>query len=145
MTSNIYKLLYVSAANVTLDEQGLLDILEQARRNNQKNGLTGLLLFAEGSIIQLLEGEKEAVDNTFQTIAQDSRHTGIIKLIAEYADSRDFSDWSMGFKRIQSKSLDEIAGFNDLLENKTLEENQLADISNRMRTLFETFRKTARV
>lgn len=145
MTDDVYQLLYVSSANRTVDEADLLEIMDQARKNNKKNDITGLLLFADGSIVQLLEGDKELVESTYESISRDPRHTGIIRLVSEYSESRDFADWSMGFQRIESKSLIDIEGFNDLLENKDLGQDQLAAISQRMRTLFEAFRKTARI
>jgi hypothetical protein len=145
MTGDVYQILYVSSASRTVDESDLLEIMGQARKNNKKNDVTGLLLFAEGNIVQLLEGDKEIVESTFESISRDPRHTGIIRLVSEYSESRDFADWSMGFQRIGSISLTDIEGFNDLLENKELGQDQLAAISQRMRILFETFRKTARI
>ena len=145
MNTDVYQLLYVSSATENFDEDDLLDIMNQARKNNKKNGITGLLLFADGSIVQLLEGNKELVERTYETIARDPRHSGLIRLVGEYSESRDFADWSMGFQRIESKSLTDVEGFNNLLENKDLGGDQLTAISKRMRILFETFRKTARV
>jgi len=145
METGIYKLLYVSTASKGLDEEELLQILKQARRNNEANGITGLLLYADRSIIQMLEGNKAQVDATFKSISADLRHTGIIKLIGEFADERDFSEWSMGFQRVDAKSLEDIDGFNDLLGNKASGAVAFAAISDKVRILLETFKKTARI
>lgn len=145
METGIYKLLYVSTASKGLDEEELLQILKQARRNNEANGITGLLLYADRSIIQMLEGNKAQVDATFKSISADLRHTGIIKLIGEFADERDFSEWSMGFQRVDAKSLEDIDGFNDLLGNKAPGAVAFTAISDKVRILLETFKKTARI
>ena len=141
----VYQVLYVSSANEGLDEESLLEILKHARIKNEINGITGLLLYADHSIIQLLEGDVDSVEKTFRSISADPRHTGIIKLIAEFTDQRDFADWSMGFKSVDSKALNDVDGFNDLLEKRPLESDALETVSSKVRTLVNTFRKTARV
>lgn len=82
-------------------------ILESAVRNNQSKGLTGMLLYAEGNIMQVLEGEKDTLHEIFQRIERDSRHHGIFILIDTEIDSRDFDSWSMGYHALTASELKE--------------------------------------
>ncbi len=92
-------LVYASAATTTAPR--LDDILAASRRNNAQNGLTGLLLFAEGNFIQALEGPKEALDATFARISNDRRHKLIMELYRAPIDRRNFPNWSMGARTIE--------------------------------------------
>lgn len=93
-----YYLIYISSSNGLLTKGQLDNILEGSRRNNAAMGITGMLLYYGGNIIQLLEGEEEKVKQLYQVIAQDERHKGIIKLLDGYSEERIFPDWSMGFR-----------------------------------------------
>ena len=60
----IYQIAYTSAAARTISDEDFQQILASARRNNPREGLTGMLTFAGGSFLQVLEGEKDAVERT---------------------------------------------------------------------------------
>jgi hypothetical protein len=90
----------------------LADLLRQARRNNERAGLTGMLLYTQGSFFQVLEGAPEAVDRVFGTIAADPRHMGAVTIIRERIARRAFGEWSMGYVTATSGEL-VAAGLND--------------------------------
>lgn len=75
----------------------LKNILEQAKKNNMANGVTGALLFNQTYFAQVLEGDRKAVTETFCRIAADPRHTDHVILEARPIARRRFSDWSMCF------------------------------------------------
>ncbi len=104
-------LLYLSSAVNLMTTDQLIDILKIARRNNSARNVTGMLLYSEGSFIQVLEGESEDVDATFAKIQNDGRHKGILKLIEKPIDQRNFADWSMGFAEISTDKAKEIEGY----------------------------------
>lgn len=91
-------IVYTSAALRAAPD--LEDILEVSQRNNAENGLTGILLFAEGNFIQALEGPKEALDATYARIVADPRHRQIIDLFRAPLSARNFPDWSMGCHKL---------------------------------------------
>jgi hypothetical protein len=68
-----------------------------------------MLLHADGNIIEVLEGERTVVMNTFRVIEMDKRHTGIIVLIEQEVDSRQFASWSMGFTHLVKADLERLA------------------------------------
>jgi hypothetical protein len=83
-----------------ISSKDINDILAVSRTRNALMGITGMLLFADDSFIQVLEGDKEAVEAVFASIVRDARHQGVTALVRENIASRDFSNWSMGFERV---------------------------------------------
>ena len=94
------QVLYVSGAAPPFSDADLDAILETSRRNNERDGITGMLLWADGSFIQILEGEETVLDLALKRIRNDPRHRNIMVLIEQEAQHRSFRDWSMGFKRL---------------------------------------------
>lgn len=98
--SRLHQLVYVSAARHPFSPEELDHLLEQSRRHNGRNGLTGLLLYEDGSFLQLLEGPEQAVRTTFSRIAQDHRHHRVMTVHEVDVDERSFPAWSMGYPRL---------------------------------------------
>jgi hypothetical protein len=71
-------------------------ILVESRRNNAKNGLTGVLITAGDCFIQVLEGSRAAVCATFNSIVQDKRNSDVTMLKFEEITERKFESWAMG-------------------------------------------------
>lgn len=92
-----YFLIYLSAAKTPLSDKELLAHLEKVRENNKKNDITGILMYADGNFLQLLEGSKEAVVKLFQQIGADKRHHYVTKIKEGYEKERFFPDTSMAF------------------------------------------------
>lgn len=90
-----------------MDTAAFPEILEVSVRNNLRRNVTGMLLFAEGSVLQVLEGETGSVLETFSAIQKDPRHKGIIVLLEEDISERQFPHWSMGFKHLTATELQE--------------------------------------
>lgn len=105
------QLAYVSTAVQLMSDGELVDILKIARRRNADNNVTGVLLYSDGTFIQVLEGEPDRIDDIFDSIANDKRHKNIIKLIDGKLDAKHFPDWNMGFSAIDKDKAREITGF----------------------------------
>lgn len=88
------QLLYISTA-VRGAEIDVPAIVGQSVRNNRRAGVTGLLWGDNKRFLQVLEGEDAAVQATFDRIAADSRHRGIVVLHDRTVGSREFGEWSM--------------------------------------------------
>ena len=50
--------IYISFAAIRLSQHELLDLLKKARLRNQAQGLTGMLLYRDGTYLQYLEGAR---------------------------------------------------------------------------------------
>lgn len=93
-------LIYVSTARAAADAAMLETILATSSRNNTRDEITGMLLYAGGTFMQVLEGEESVVDATHHRIEHDPRHTGIFVLERAPIAERSFSQWSMGFRQV---------------------------------------------
>lgn len=123
----MHSLIYVSAAAHLYSDQELIDILSVSRINNSRLGVTGLLLYHDGSILQILEGEEEILNTLFNKIKKDHRHKGVIKMMDISIGERSFQDWSMGFKQISDADWSQLSGYLDLDKVKF---HQLTDSAN---------------
>ncbi|QKG57691.1 BLUF domain-containing protein [Hymenobacter sp. BRD128] len=108
---NLHYLVYQSYATVPFGDLQLAKLLTQSRAFNASNGLTGLLLYSHGNIVQVLEGSKANVHAVFSRIVQDPRHTHIIKLADGAAPHRLFTQWSMGFRAMSPADFRHLTGY----------------------------------
>lgn len=114
MSTDLYRLIYVSASREEMTQNQLDGLLAVARRNNEAASVTGLLLYHDGSFFQTLEGPKDAVTRIFSTIERDHRHSRVIVLQTKSADTRAFPNWSMGFMNAHALRPDQKAHLVDL-------------------------------
>jgi hypothetical protein len=96
----MHYLVYTSTANFPLTASDLRRLLEPWRENNARAQITGVLLYSEGQIMQVLEGEADALHALFATIAADARHRNVTKLADGHAQGRAFAEWSMQFRTV---------------------------------------------
>ena len=75
-----------------------------------------MLLYKGGNILQILEGPPEAVEALFARIEMDSRHSGVIRLYRKDIEQRDFPEWSMGFRDLDSTESQALAGYSEFLD-----------------------------
>ncbi len=107
----MYYLIYISTAVRPMGQEDLVEILTKSRDNNLRDKITGLLLYADGNFIQVLEGTRENVLATYYKIILDVRHKNIIKLVSDPLAKRVFSNWSMGFAALSPEKLKELEGY----------------------------------
>ncbi len=110
----MYFIVYVSTASSLMSEEELADLLHKARLHNTGAGISGMLLYKDGSFMQLIEGDEADVKNLFWRIANDTRHSDVTTVIEGKLENRNFPDWSMGFKIVDKMKLAAIEGFQDL-------------------------------
>jgi len=91
----LYRLIYVSQAISGLEYPDLVDILEKSERNNKKVGITGMLSFGDSMFLQVLEGSRRVVSQTYNRILIDKRHANAELIDFSEIDYRDFGVWSM--------------------------------------------------
>jgi hypothetical protein len=100
-----------------LEARMLSDILNVSKRNNARDGITGVLMHHDGIFFQILEGDKRAVENCYERILNDRRHSSLSVIIDGAIDSITFPDWIMGYAgpaKISGCSNEEILSLNDL-------------------------------
>ncbi|WP_198378191.1 BLUF domain-containing protein [Neoroseomonas rubea] len=71
------------------------DILVAARRNNARKSITGALVCRADLFLQILEGPRLAVTETFGRILRDDRHIEVALLHCADTSDRLFPSWTM--------------------------------------------------
>lgn len=95
----IRRLLYTSNSclkpgAMTLERQ-VDELAREAAARNAQAGVTGLLVFVEHQFIQILEGESDAIEEVFERICCDFRHTNVKLVDLVAAKERLFGRWHM--------------------------------------------------
>lgn len=88
-------LTYKSIATATPSATDLSALVGKARARNRKLGVTGMLLYENGSFLQTLEGPPDKLDALWSSIIQDPRHDHIEVLSEHMVPSRVFPDWDL--------------------------------------------------
>jgi len=77
------------------DTSVLASILAESRVRNAQNDITGALICRPDIYVQLLEGPTGKVENLFERILLDDRHTEVQVLVRARIEDRLFGDWAM--------------------------------------------------
>ncbi len=109
----VYQLIYCSVATRLLGCEELARMVEQARINNYSQAITGVLLYAEGRFLQVLEGEMAPVEALYEHISSDARHAESIRMYSAPVPHRLFAHWSMGFGRVPAPALARLSAYLD--------------------------------
>ena len=99
---HLHHLIYSSTANINLTEAELHRLLYHWRTTNAELGITGLLLYSEGNILQVLEGAAGKVHRLYARIAADPRHRSVVKLADGPVPTRAFAGWSMHLRNVDA-------------------------------------------
>lgn len=91
----LIQLIYASAAHPGLSAAELSAIANQACARNRQQNLTGMLVYHDGAFLQVLEGDKLAIDPLYKQIEQDPRHSHIRLIARREIEEREFADWDM--------------------------------------------------
>lgn len=113
----LLSLIYSSSAVKLFSEEELRDLLRKSQEHNLQRQLTGMLLYHDGNFMQVLEGPDEQVRELFEIIKHDPRHKNVTLLTQEEIVSRQFPDWTMGFRNINKLSPEETKNFTPFLKD----------------------------
>ena len=133
-----FYLVYVSSATTLFSDSELDEILNISHRNNTRLDVSGMLLYKDGNLMQVLEGEEANVRSLYTKIAADRRHKGLITLLDGYAPERQFPDWSMAFRNLDKAKSHSTPGYSEFL-NMPLTAESFADATTCQR-LLKSFR-----
>jgi len=143
MDRDLYKVMYISSATQGMSDNALEVMMVKSRQKNAFFDITGYMIYYEGNIIQLLEGNRTSVEYIYNTIKLDSRHQEIIELCTAPIENRVFADCQMGFKKIDREQIHKVNTIQDLFQGE-LSLSELEQFCNRAGLFFETFLKVAR-
>lgn len=86
---------YASRLGPGTGEPEIDDILEWSVGWNGEHGVTGVIAFDDGKVMQILEGPMHTIDALFSRIRVDSRHQGVVSLRYDEIAERHFSGWHL--------------------------------------------------
>ena len=96
----IRTVIYTSNAAPGVDEAALRDILAASRRNNAAWHLSGVLAFADGTFLQVVEGPVWPMVKALARIETDPRHRHMQVLLDFEAERRSMPGWAMASREL---------------------------------------------
>ena len=93
----MHLIVYTSEYVLSDEEIGdvLKDIRDISKIKNGKQCITGFLFYYSRRFIQVIEGDKDQLEELMDILFQDARHKNIKYLVNEPIIKRSFSDWNM--------------------------------------------------
>ena len=107
-------IVYVSRESIVFDEPMLVELADLAARRNAEVGITGYLYHYENHFTQYIEGDKKPIDDLWEVLNQDSRHS-ILAHFQGTVDTPRFAHWHM--RRLTYSELVQIRLEDILTEN----------------------------
>lgn len=98
----MFRLIYRSVATTDLDSGEIGKIVLHARSRNEREGITGLLLYHNRMIFQILEGDEDKVMTCYERVKGDPRHDQVVVISKREANTRAFTNWFMGYEDVAS-------------------------------------------
>lgn len=138
-------LIYSSAATRPFSSEELVALLKRARDNNERAGVTGMLLYSGETFFQVLEGGESVVDALYARIRRDSRHRQAVAIIREPIAKRTFQEWSMGYASLDTDDVKELPGLNDFFARGTCFTSLTSGRAKKLLSAFANGRWRARI
>jgi hypothetical protein len=107
----MHHLIYLSQATRPLSAKALTCLLDQARQANERQHLTGALVYGNKRFIHLLEGEQSALTQAYARISRDPRHQHLCKVADYPIAARQFADWPLAFQTLSPAQFAHLAGY----------------------------------
>jgi hypothetical protein len=93
----ILRLTYVSRYNVNNANIEIARILEQAQRNNKRDGITGVLIINDNFFLQSIEGARPVINQLLRDLVKDDRHFALQIVDCHEVAERRWNQWSMKY------------------------------------------------
>lgn len=132
------QIIYTSRANTPFSDSELDQLLAHCVSRNTPENFTGMLLYGNGKFMQVLEGDADKLDLAMKQISQDKHHHDVNILVRTPIKQRDFSEWSMGFRRVDRDCDPDLAHFAAFFD-ENFEMDRLADPSSFALSVLKAF------
>jgi len=109
----IMRLTYISCYNTNNANIEVARILEQARRNNERNDITGVLVLNENYFLQSIEGARSDINNLLKNLIQDDRHFSLQIIECREVEHRRWNKWSMKYLTLKDEDKEYVLKFSD--------------------------------
>jgi len=136
----LIRLVYISAATQQPSDQDLISLLEGARERNKRRNVTGFLVYKNRTFMQVLEGEDTVVHELLAKIKVDERNNGLVKLLEQPIEKRDFAQWYMGFENLEHYTHGQLPAYVEILDDQ-LDESKIEAVRGKSLNLLLSFVK----
>jgi hypothetical protein len=91
------RLAWSSVPSSSFSARCLNDIVAPSRRNNERNHISGMLLFTGAHFLGILEGHERDLHNLWLRLERDERHSDLIRIGHDPCGKRWFPEWMMAY------------------------------------------------
>ena len=106
----LYRMIYSSEASEHMSPSDLVKILDDARVGNEARNVTGVLVYVDGLFCQVLEGERDVLEDLTENIRCDTRHKSMKLFHRSEIRQRTFDDWRMAYLDTSTAEMSRWAG-----------------------------------
>ncbi|MGJ8685356.1 MAG: BLUF domain-containing protein [Nonlabens sp.] len=132
MGTELHTICYFSDAQPSTTDTDIESLFTKTNQFNNDHNIYGILLHIAGKFLQILEGEKEVVQELYTRIKEDSRHNNIYEVFNKKADYLVFGNYDSKFSVVKSGL--------DLMNIKAyLDSNRLDSTSEKISRLLAPF------
>lgn len=112
----ILRLTYISCYNTNNANIEVARILEQARRNNERHGVTGALVINDSYFLQVIEGSRPTINALLHKLVKDKRHISLRIVECREIEQRRWSNWSMKYLNPSDQYKEDVLKFSSSAE-----------------------------
>jgi Sensors of blue-light using FAD len=91
------RLAWSSVPSSSFSAAHLNQIIAPSRRNNERNHISGMLLFTGAHFLAMLEGEERELGALWLRLEQDQRHCDLFRIGDDLCGKRMYSEWMMAY------------------------------------------------
>lgn len=84
-------------------------IMDASNENNERDGITGALIFDTLWFVQILEGDRDKVSATLRRLMSDERHDAVTIMDCREVTERRFGNWWMGLAMLRGNAAETYA------------------------------------
>ena len=95
---------YLSKQVEVLKDSELEDLFKYILEMNPTLNITGALLHNNDFFLQVLEGNKETIEELFAKIRKDKRHKNILMILNQKIENRIFQNYEANFSIMKTKA-----------------------------------------
>lgn len=92
------QILYMSLARDAVTSADVEQILQRSRHNNSLDGIKGILWSNGHKFVEVMEGPRSVISQTFARMQRDQRHHSITVLSDRITDKPEFVSWTMVYR-----------------------------------------------
>jgi len=93
----LLRLAWSSVPSSLFSTARLNEIIAPSRRNNERNHISGMLMFTGAHFLGVLEGDDRDLSKLWLSLERDPRHSALVRIGEERCGERWFPEWLMAY------------------------------------------------